>query len=158
MLQSSDRGAVRIQYSRNPFGRKRDFNNFSSQEAGGSSAAGGGGEGASPSPYGTPAAPAAHQPAQDTPSGPGFNKPPAAEPRYETAGNAHEQHGEAQLGGGEAQQASCCFLYRRGLEPGDSVGFLRTCVQMQRGWREVSLPYPAGRDDGGAGGAGGRAT
>lgn len=31
VLQSSDRGGIRIQYSKNPFGKKRDFGSFNDQ-------------------------------------------------------------------------------------------------------------------------------
>ncbi len=31
VLQSSDRGGIRIQYSRNPFGKKRDYGSFNDQ-------------------------------------------------------------------------------------------------------------------------------
>lgn len=31
MLTSSDRGGIRIQYSKNPFGKKRDYGSFNDQ-------------------------------------------------------------------------------------------------------------------------------
>ena len=42
MLTSSDRGGIRIQYSRNPFGKKRDVNgNLVDTRGAGAAAAGG---------------------------------------------------------------------------------------------------------------------
>lgn len=33
VLQSSDRGGIRIQYSKNPFGKKRDYGSFNDQSS-----------------------------------------------------------------------------------------------------------------------------
>jgi len=129
VLQSSDRGAVRIQYSRNPFGKKRDFNHYSGE----GSAAGGGGGGRSPAPF-TPQAAAPHQPAQDAPQGANFEQPPAAAAQFDPATQTAQQQqqppqqlqGEAQQGITEAQpdaMTAAPEVQTEGQPEGDQAAF-----------------------------------
>lgn len=93
VLQSSERGGIRIQYSKNPFGRKRDYNGnyVSEMEHEGASGQAGGGDSAAPgehyaqqpAEYAQQAAPAqaaaAEQPYQ-APFAGAAEEPAAAEP------------------------------------------------------------------------------
>ncbi|KAG2493881.1 hypothetical protein HYH03_007818 [Edaphochlamys debaryana] len=73
VLSSSDRGPIRVQYSKNPFGRKRDFEGRPVDRDGGAPPAGGGG-GPPPGGYGGPGqAPYSVAPPGGEYGGPGGN-------------------------------------------------------------------------------------
>lgn len=99
-LQSSDRGAVRIQYSRNPFGKKRDFNHYSGDGGGG------GGSGAGRAAI-IPQAAAPQQAAENALPGVASEHTAAATAQFETVAQAQQQQqqqGEVQAGAPNTQQ------------------------------------------------------
>ncbi len=101
VLQSSDRGAVRIQYSRNPFGKKRDFNHYSGDGGGG----GGSGAGRAASTI-IPQAAAPQQAAENALPGAASENTAAATAQFETAAQAQQQQqqGEVPAGAPNSQQ------------------------------------------------------